>query len=269
MKIVVGLGNPGSRYSGTRHNVGFEVIDTLARHPQANSFREKFESLIAEVRWGDDTLLLVKPQTYMNLSGRAVRALLDFYKLSPQHLLVVCDDIHLPLGKLRLRPRGSHGGHNGLRDIQLHLGTEEYPRLRIGVGEPEPGEAVDHVLGRFRASEQPIIAEAIARAAQAVECWAEQGLEAAMNRFNAPDRPAKRSYARSRPSSPSSPAAPPPTSQANPDAETLTVLTAPIPVAQPDEATPPPARSEDPSPPSTEAASPSDFGTSGNPPATS
>lgn len=269
MKIVVGLGNPGNRYVGTRHNVGFEVIDTLARHLQVGSFREKFESLIAEGKRGDDTLLLVKPQTYMNLSGRAVRALLDFYKLPLQHLLVVCDDIHLPLGKLRLRPRGSHGGHNGLRDIQLHLGTEEYPRLRIGVGEPEPGEAVDHVLSRFRASEQPIIAEAIARAAQAVECWAERGLEAAMNRFNAPDKPAKRASARSRPSPQPSPASSPPASKANPDPETLTVMTAPIPVAQPEQEAPPPAPSEDSSPPSHEAASPSDFGTSGNPPATS
>jgi PTH1 family peptidyl-tRNA hydrolase len=255
MKIVVGLGNPGSRYSGTRHNVGFEVIDTLARCPHAGSFREKFESLIAEVRRGDDTLLLVKPQTYMNLSGRAVRALLDFYKLSPQHLLVVCDDIHLPLGKLRLRPRGSHGGHNGLRDIQLHLGTEEYPRLRIGVGEPEPGEAVDHVLGRFRASEQPIIAEAIARAAQAVECWADQGLEAAMNRFNAPDKPAKPSASRSRPSSRSNPASPPSATIPTPDPASLTTLTAPIPVAEPDTPSPPHPTGESP-PPSSESASP-------------
>jgi hypothetical protein len=125
------------------------------------------------------------------------------------------------------------------------------------------------VLSRFRASEQPIIAEAIARAAQAVECWAERGLEAAMNRFNAPDKPAKRASARSRPSPQPSPASSPPASKANPDPETLTVMTAPIPVAQPEQEAPPPAPSEDSSPPSHEAASPSDFGTSGNPPATS
>lgn len=228
MKIVVGLGNPGSRYCGTRHNVGFEVIDTLARHPSVNAFREKFESLVAEGRVDDETLLLVKPQTYMNLSGRAVRALLDFYKLSPQQLLVVCDDIHLPLGKLRLRARGSHGGHNGLRDIQLHLGTEEYPRLRLGVGEPAIGEAVDHVLGRFRASEQPIITEAILRAAQAVECWALQGIEAAMNRFNAPDKLAQPPSSRSRSSPRAAPPAPATGSTSPPDSATLAEATQPI-----------------------------------------
>ena len=256
MKIVVGLGNPGSRYAGTRHNVGFEVIDALACHPQVNPFREKFESLIAEIRSGEDTLLLVKPQTYMNLSGRAVRALMDFYKLPPQHLLVVCDDIHLPLGKLRLRPRGSHGGHNGLRNIQLHLGMEEYPRLRIGVGEPELGEAVDHVLSRFRASEQPIIAETIARAAQAVECWARQGIEAAMNRFNAPDKPAKSSSSRPRSSPPLSPASHSSAAISISDSASLTAMTAPIPVSEPDNASRS-SLSGDPSPSSPESAPPS------------
>lgn len=191
MKIVVGLGNPGSRYAGTRHNVGFAVIDALARAPQTSAFRERFDSLIAERHLQGQTLLLVKPQTFMNLSGRAVRALLDFYKLPPDQLLVVCDDIHLPLGKLRLRPGGSHGGHNGLRDIQQHLGTETYPRLRIGVGEPQPGQAVDYVLGRFSAGELPVVEQALDRAAAAVECWAASGLQTAMNRFNAPDQPSR------------------------------------------------------------------------------
>lgn len=269
MKIVVGLGNPGSRYCGTRHNVGFEVIDTLARHPSVGAFREKFESLVAEGRVDDETLLLVKPQTYMNLSGRAVRALLDFYKLPPQQLLVVCDDIHLPLGKLRLRARGSHGGHNGLRDIQQHLGTEEYPRLRIGVGEPAAGEAVDHVLGRFRASEQPIITEAILRAAQAVECWALQGIEAAMNRFNASDKQAQPSSSRNRSSSRPSPPASASATTSPPDATTLAEITRPIPATESDSHMP--AHQSGNSPPSSscEGISSSSCSPPGNPSANS
>src|SRR5262249_269323 len=133
MKLVVGLGNPGRRYAGTRHNVGFDVIDTLARSPQAGRFQERFAAEVAELNEGPHRILLVKPQTFMNLAGRSVRELVDFYQLPLENLLVVCDDINLPLGRLRVRARGTHGGHNGLRDIQNHLGTTEYPRLRIGV----------------------------------------------------------------------------------------------------------------------------------------
>jgi PTH1 family peptidyl-tRNA hydrolase len=208
MKIIVGLGNPGSQYVGTRHNVGFEVIDALARTFATSAFRHWCDSLVADCRLEGQTVVLVKPQTFMNLSGRAVRALLDFYKLSPQQLLVVCDDIHLPIGKLRLRARGSHGGHNGLRDIQQHLGSEEYPRLRIGVGTPRPGEAVSYVLGRFAASERPLIEQAIERAAEAVACWIGQGLETAMNRFNAPEAVTPRRAVP--PASPAVPPSPPP-----------------------------------------------------------
>jgi PTH1 family peptidyl-tRNA hydrolase len=183
MKVVVGLGNPGSRYAGTRHNVGFAVIDVLAQGPGAGRFQERFGALVAELIEGPHKVLLVKPQTFMNLSGRCVREVIDFYKLELPDLLVVCDDINLPLGKLRARARGTHGGHNGLRDIQAHLGTTAYSRLRIGVDAPA-ADAVEHVLGRFRPSEQPLIDEAIQKAAQAVIVWLKRGIEACMNEFN-------------------------------------------------------------------------------------
>jgi PTH1 family peptidyl-tRNA hydrolase len=191
MKIVVGLGNPGPKYAGTRHNVGFEVIDYLAAAPGCSSFRERFEAFVAEMKEADEAVLYVKPLTFMNLSGRAVRAVLDFYKEPVENLLVVCDDFNLPLGKLRVRAKGSHGGQNGLRNIQEHLGTDAYARLRIGVGQPSVGDAIDHVLSRFKPSERPAIDEAVAAAAQAVMVWQKSGIEACMNRFNAPNEDKK------------------------------------------------------------------------------
>jgi peptidyl-tRNA hydrolase, PTH1 family len=187
MKIIVGLGNPGRQYQGTRHNVGFDVVDLLAEAPGAGRFQSRFQAQVAELVEGDEKILLVKPETFMNLSGRAVRQLADFYQVGPEDLLIVCDDFNLPLGRLRARPRGTHGGHNGLRDIQNHLGTTDYHRLRIGVGAPdEEGDAVDHVLGRFRPSERPVIDDAISLSVQAVSVWIQQGIEVCMNRFNAP-----------------------------------------------------------------------------------
>jgi PTH1 family peptidyl-tRNA hydrolase len=189
-KVVVGLGNPGRDYDGTRHNVGFAVVDVLAKSPYASRFQSRFQAQVAELNEDGQRLLLVKPETFMNLSGRAVRQVLDFYHLPPESLLVVCDDMALPLGKLRFRARGSHGGHNGLRDIQNHLSSSEYGRLRIGVGAPEH-EAVGHVLGRFRPGERPVIDDAITLAAQAVMVWATRGIEECMNRYN-PDPKAER-----------------------------------------------------------------------------
>jgi PTH1 family peptidyl-tRNA hydrolase len=184
MKVVVGLGNPGGRYAGTRHNLGFAVIDLLAQSPRAGRFQGRFQAQVAEVIEDGHKALLVKPETFMNLSGRPVRQVLDFYQVSVEDLLVVSDDINLPLGKIRVRARGSHGGHNGLRDIQNHLGTTEYGRLRIGVGAPDEDDAVDHVLGRFRPSERAVIEESLGTAAQAVAVWIHQGIEACMNQFN-------------------------------------------------------------------------------------
>jgi PTH1 family peptidyl-tRNA hydrolase len=189
MKVVVGLGNPGGRYVGTRHNVGFAVLDLLAQGPGAGRFQGRFQAQVAEWVEGPHKVLLVKPETFMNLSGRSVRQVVDFYQVPLEDVLVVCDDINLPLGKLRFRARGTHGGHNGLRDIQNHLGTAEYARLRVGVGAPPEDEAVDHVLGRFRPSERPVIDDAVRQAAQAVVVWVHDGIEECMNRFNAESKP--------------------------------------------------------------------------------
>jgi peptidyl-tRNA hydrolase, PTH1 family len=184
MKVVVGLGNPGSRYAGTRHNVGFMVVDRLAEGPGGGPFQDRFQAQVAEWRDEPHRVLLIKPQTFMNLSGRSARQVLDFYQVPREDLLVVCDDINLPLGKLRVRRRGSAGGHNGLRDIQNHLGTPEYPRLRIGVGAPPEAEAVAYVLGRFRPTERDAIDEALARAVEAVVSWVRQGIAVCMNQYN-------------------------------------------------------------------------------------
>ncbi len=185
MKVVVGLGNPGKRYDGTRHNVGFAVIDNLATSPRAGRFQTRFQAQVSELFDEAGKILLVKPETFMNLSGRCVREVVDFYQLPLTDLLVVCDDINLPLGKLRVRAKGTHGGHNGLRDIQNHLGTTAYARLRIGVGAPRE-DASDHVLGRFSPTERPVIEDAVALAAQAVLVWASRGVEVCMNQYNAP-----------------------------------------------------------------------------------
>ena len=195
-KLVVGLGNPGSKYEGTRHNIGFEVVDRLAEGGRGASFSRKFDGLVAETEIDFRRVLLLKPETFMNLSGRSVAQALRFYKLDPADLLVVCDDLNLPLGKLRIRGGGSDGGQKGLRDITAHLGTENYARLRIGIGDRGPIDAADFVLSRFRAAERPVIDDALILATQAVAVWVTQGLAAAMNRFNGP--PEKR-LKRSRP----------------------------------------------------------------------
>jgi PTH1 family peptidyl-tRNA hydrolase len=184
MRVVVGLGNPGKRYAETRHNVGYAVIALLARRPNTSRFQERFQAEVAETIEAEQKILLVKPLTFMNLSGRCVRQIVDFYQLELGNLLVVCDDINLPLGKLRFRARGTHGGHNGLRDIQNHLGTTAYGRLRIGVGAPALEDAVEYVLGRFRPTERPVIEEALERAAQAVVFWVDKGIVDCMNQYN-------------------------------------------------------------------------------------
>lgn len=183
-RLVVGLGNPGRNYEGTRHNAGFEVVDKLASRLGAGGFRPVLEGLAAEVREGENKVLLVKPQTFMNLSGQCVSKLVHFFKVPSDSLMVVCDDKDLPLGKLRIRAKGTHGGNNGLRSIQDHLGTE-YPRLKVGTGDSRGGDAVSHVLGRFTAEEAFGIQEALNRAAMAVEVWLREGLESCMNKFNA------------------------------------------------------------------------------------
>jgi PTH1 family peptidyl-tRNA hydrolase len=192
MRVVVGLGNPGAKYAGTRHNIGFLVIDYLAESPRAGRFQSRFQGQVAELVEDGEKILLVKPETFMNLSGRCVREVLEFYKVPAEGLLVVCDDINLPLGKLRVRARGSDGGQKGLRDIQNHLGASEYARLRIGIDAPGEADAADYVLSRFRPGERPVMEEAVREAAEAVMYWVRHGVEATMNKYNAgPERPKK------------------------------------------------------------------------------
>lgn len=189
IKLVVGLGNPGSKYESTRHNIGFEVVDRLASGGSGVRFARKFDGLLAEAEIDYRRVLLLKPETFMNLSGRSVAAAMRFYKLDRSDLLVVCDDLNLPLGKLRIRGGGSDGGQKGLRDITAQLGTDEYARLRIGVGDRGPIDAADFVLSRFKSSERPVVEDALIAATQAVAVWVTQGLDAAMNRFNGPSPP--------------------------------------------------------------------------------
>jgi peptidyl-tRNA hydrolase, PTH1 family len=186
MKLVVGLGNPGSKYQGTRHNIGFELVDRLARGGRGAAFSRRFDGLLADTEIDFRRVLLLKPETFMNLSGRSVSQAVRFYKLPLSDILVVCDDLSLPLGKLRIRTAGSDGGQKGLRDVAAALGTDQFPRLRIGIGDQDDSDAVNFVLTRFRSAERPIIDDALILASQAVAVWVTQGIEAAMNRFNGP-----------------------------------------------------------------------------------
>ena len=181
-RLLVGLGNPGGEYSGTRHNVGFMVLDRLAAVLGA-TFRadKKWKADIAVA--GD--VFLLKPKTYMNLSGESVGEIARFYKIEPARVLVILDDMALPLGRLRFRERGSHGGHNGLRSILDHLGTQDVPRLRVGIGPAADADAATgHVLGRFAVDERPLVAQSLDRAVEAVRFAQENDLPSAMNRFN-------------------------------------------------------------------------------------
>ena len=180
LRLLVGLGNPGREYRDTRHNVGFILLDRLAARERVDFRAEK--SWQAEIARAGD-LLLCKPLTYMNLSGRAVRPLSQFYKIEPAQTLVILDDMALPLGKLRFRRHGSAGGHNGLQSIIDHAGTSAVPRLRIGIGSADH-DAVDHVLGRFALEEKAALEQSLDRALEAIDCARTHGLEAAMNAYN-------------------------------------------------------------------------------------
>lgn len=199
MKLVVGLGNPGSEYVGTRHNVGWEVVDRLAvrlgwinvgenfnRRARSQFYGLAMDGSVQRRDGSVEKLLLLKPTTFMNLSGRSVQAAMSFYRLGTDDLMIVLDDLALPCGKLRIRAGGSSGGHNGLKDIEQALGTEQYPRLRIGIDPPPASmSGRDYVLERFTPQQREKIEPAIDRAAQAVMTWLEEGITSAMNRFNA------------------------------------------------------------------------------------
>jgi PTH1 family peptidyl-tRNA hydrolase len=183
MKFVVGLGNPGRKYDGTRHNVGFDVLDLLADRHRLEWESAPAEALVA--KWRGPSVLLVKPLTFMNLSGQAVGDLMRFYKVDVADLIVVVDDVHLEVGRLRARPGGSAGGHNGLKSLIGLLGTEEFARLRVGVGRGDARrDLADHVLAKFDPQERTIVAEAVGRAADAAELFVGEGIAPVMNRFN-------------------------------------------------------------------------------------
>jgi PTH1 family peptidyl-tRNA hydrolase len=187
MRLVVGLGNPGSRYRDTPHNLGSWVCDLLAERHGLRDEVEKFQGRFRRGRIEGEDVGLLRPQTYMNASGESVAEAIRYLPTSAEELVVVFDDMDLPLGRLRIRPSGGHGGHNGLRSIIQRLGSQDFARVRVGVGRPPEGwSATGHLLGRIPAELRPRFDEAVVRAADAVECIWEEGVRAAMNRFNAP-----------------------------------------------------------------------------------
>lgn len=187
MKVIVGLGNPGLRYARTRHNAGFDAVDTLASRYDWKWEPGRAKTFFASGQVGAEKVVLAKPQTYMNDSGLAVASLVRFYKLAPSDLLVICDDLDLPLGKIRMRARGAAGGQHGLEDTIRRLSTTEFARIKIGIGRPTHGrdENVDFLLSVPRGDERLALDAAVARAADAAHCWLTEGVDAAMNRYNA------------------------------------------------------------------------------------
>jgi peptidyl-tRNA hydrolase, PTH1 family len=185
VKLIVGLGNPGAAYRRNRHNIGYQVVDTLAQRHGLALDRKQSEAMVASGMIHGEKVLLAKPQTFMNNSGRAVRALVDFYKISLDDLIVVADDLDLPAGRLRLRPQGGSGGQNGMKSIIQHLGSQEFARLRIGIGRP-PGsmDPATYVLRDFSAEDEREMTMVRPEAADALETWLDEGIEAAMNRHN-------------------------------------------------------------------------------------
>ena len=186
MYLIVGLGNPGKEYENTRHNIGFDVIETLAGQEKIDILEKKHKGLIGKGYIGREKVILAKPCTYMNLSGECVREILDYYKIDEKkNLIVISDDISLPPGQIRMRKKGSAGGHNGLKNIIAHLGHDEFMRIKMGVGEkPQGFDLADYVLGHFTSMERKIMDEAAGQAADAIRVIMQDGIEKAMNRFN-------------------------------------------------------------------------------------
>jgi peptidyl-tRNA hydrolase, PTH1 family len=183
-RLIVGLGNPGAKYDRTRHNIGFDLIDQLAKRWQIPvSDQKRFQGIVGEGWVNRQKIVLLKPQTFMNLSGQSVRSVLDWYKLDPTEVLVLYDDLDLPLGKLRIRLAGSAGGHNGMKSIISHLGTPTFPRLRMGIGKSQD-EAISHVLGKFSVAEASIVTDILQLSADAVDLSLGSGVEQAMNKYN-------------------------------------------------------------------------------------
>jgi PTH1 family peptidyl-tRNA hydrolase len=187
LSLIAGLGNPGAEYAGTRHNIGFMLVERLAERGRAAwKLEKKFDARLAWVEQSGRKMILCQPQTFMNDSGDAIGALARFYQLPPDRLLIVADDADLPLGQIRMRAKGSSGGHHGLESVEQQLATREYPRLRLGIGRRagDDREITDYVLGRFKPAEREMVEEILARAAQQAECWWSAGIKEAMNQFN-------------------------------------------------------------------------------------
>lgn len=183
MKLIVGLGNPGPEYQGTRHNVGFVAIGFLSQRYHIAVRSRRSQALVGEGFIGSEKVILARPMTFMNLSGQAVSGLMRHYRLTPADVIILCDDVNLPLGRLRIRASGSAGGHNGLKSIIHSLGSDAFPRVRIGIGSPRH-EMIDHVLGKFHRSEREAVEDATTRAADAAETIVQSGIDTAMNQFN-------------------------------------------------------------------------------------
>ena len=185
MKVIVGLGNPTDQYKGTRHNVGYMAIDRIAEANRININQHKFKAMVGSGIIGGSKVLLVKPLTYMNLSGESIRPIMDFYKLDLSDILVIYDDISLEPGKIRIRKKGSAGGHNGIKNIIAQLGTQNFQRIKVGVGEkPKGWDLADYVLGHFSKEDRGLVDDALKRAAGAVELMVQGEVDQAMNQFN-------------------------------------------------------------------------------------
>jgi len=185
MYIVVGLGNPGKKYEGTRHNAGFEVLDNFAQKHGIKINKIKFKGLIGEGRIQGEKVLLLKPQTFMNLSGRSVREIVEFYKIEADKLIVVYDDIDTPLGRIRIRKRGSAGSHNGMKDIIYNIMVDEFPRIRVGIGGQGNRDIIAHVLGGYAENEILPVRKTFSWASDAIETIISEGIDKAMNKYNA------------------------------------------------------------------------------------
>ncbi|AEV67065.1 peptidyl-tRNA hydrolase [Acetivibrio clariflavus DSM 19732] len=185
LSVVIGLGNPGPRYENTRHNVGFDTIDRLSKKHNIAVTKVKYKAVIGDGNIGGHRVLLVKPQTFMNLSGESVREIIEWYKVPVKNIIIIYDDIDLPVGKIRIRPKGSAGTHNGMRSVIYQIQSEDFPRIRIGIDKPPQGwELADFVLSKFSADERKSVEEAIENAADAVEVILNSGIDKAMNRYN-------------------------------------------------------------------------------------
>jgi len=183
--VIVGLGNPGAKYENTRHNVGFDTVEILSRRHNIKLSKLKHKALIGDGNIGGRKVILAKPQTFMNLSGESVREIVEWYKIPVKNIIIVYDDIDLPVGKLRLRPKGSAGTHNGMKSVIYQIQSDEFPRVRIGIDKPPEGwDLANYVLGRFSNDERKMVEEAIERAADAVETIVKSGIDSAMNKYN-------------------------------------------------------------------------------------